>query len=83
MSEEIKSGVMSRRRAVSLLGLAAAKAATVAGVGALGLAAMPTVLPVSEAEAQTAGMTRRQTRRTARRAGRATRRAVRRGTAPQ
>ena len=84
MSEKIKSEMISRRRALSLLGLAAA----------LGLAVPPTVLSVSDAEAQTAGMMRRQarregrrerreTRREARRAGRETRRAVRRGTSPQ
>jgi len=88
MSEEIKSGVLSRRRAISLIGVAAARAA-------LGLAVPTAVLTTSEeAEAQTAGMVRRQerrgarrerreTRREARRAGRETRRAVRRGTAPQ
>jgi hypothetical protein len=84
MSEKIKSEMISRRRAVSLLGVAAA----------LALAAPATVLMVSDAEAQTAGMERRQARRTgrrerretrreARRAGRETRRAVRRGTSPQ
>ena len=84
MSEKIKSEVISRRRAVSLLGIAAS----------LVLATPATVLTVSDAEAQTAGMTRRQarregrrerreTRREARRAGRETRRAVRRGTSPQ
>jgi hypothetical protein len=95
MSEEIKSGVLSRRRAISLLGVAAARAASLAGLGALGLAVPTAVLTTSEeAEAQTAGMVRRQerragrrerreTRREARRAGRETRRAVRRGTAPQ
>ena len=84
MSEEIKSGVLSRRSAISLLGVAAARAASLAGLGALGLAVPTAVLTTSEeAEAQTRGMVRRETRRTARRAGRATRRAVRRGTAPQ
>jgi hypothetical protein len=95
MSEEIKLGVLSRRRAISLLGVAAARAASLAGIGALGLAVPTAVLTTSEeAEAQTAGMVRRQerragrrerreTRREARRAGRETRRAVRRGTAPQ
>ena len=94
MSDEIKSEMMSRRRAVSLLGLFTARAASIAGLGALGVAVPTTVLTVSDAEAQTAGMTRRQerragrrerreTRREARRAGRETRRAVRRGTAPQ
>jgi hypothetical protein len=55
MSEKIKSEMISRRRAFSLLGLAA-----------LGLAVPPTVLTVSDAEAQTAGMLRRQERRTGR-----------------
>ena len=84
MSEQIQSEMISRRRALSLLGIAAA----------LGLAVPPAVLTVSDAEAQTAGMMRRQarregrrerreTRREARRAGRETRRAVRRGTSPQ
>ena len=84
MIEKLKSEVISRRRAFSLLGLAAA----------LALGAPATVLMVSDAEAQTAGMERRQARRTgrrerretrreARRAGRETRRAVRRGTSPQ
>jgi hypothetical protein len=53
MSEKIKSEMMSRRRVFSLLGLAAA----------LGFAAPTTVLTVSDAEAQTAGMERRQERR--------------------
>jgi hypothetical protein len=53
MSEKIKSEMMSRRRVFSLLGLAAA----------LGFAAPTTVLTVSNAEAQTAGMERRQERR--------------------
>jgi hypothetical protein len=95
MSEEIKSGVLSRRRVISLLGVAAARAASLAGVGALGLAVPTAVLTTSEeAEAQTAGMVRRQERRgarrerrqerrIARRERRETRRAVRRGTAPQ
>jgi hypothetical protein len=94
MSEEIKSGMVTRRSAVSLLGVAAARAASLLGVGALGLSVPTTLLTVSDAEAQTAGMVRRQerragrrerreTRREARRAGRETRRAVRRGTAPQ
>ena len=42
MSEKIKSEAISRRRALSLLGLAAAS----------GLAVPPTVLMVSDAEAQ-------------------------------
>jgi len=94
MSEKIKSEMISRRGAISLLGLAAAKAASLAGLGALGISVPTTLLTVSDAEAQTAGMVRRQerrgarrerreTRREARRAGRETRRAVRRGTAPQ
>jgi hypothetical protein len=77
------SETISRRSAISLLGLAAAKAASVAGLATVGIAVPTTLLTTTDAEAQTAGMTRRQTRRTARRAGRATRRAVRRGTAPQ
>ena len=56
MSAIIKSETISRRKALSLMGLAAA----------FGLAAAPTVLTVSDAEAQTAGMTRRQERRTGR-----------------
>jgi hypothetical protein len=44
MSAIIKSEMISRRKALSLMGLAAA----------LGLAAAPTVLTVSDAEAQTA-----------------------------
>jgi hypothetical protein len=86
-SEPMSSETISRRRAVPLLG-------SLAGVAALGIAVPTTMLTVSDAEAQTAGMTRRQarregrrerreTRREARRAGRETRRAVRRGTAPQ
>jgi len=57
MSEKIKSEVISRRSALSLLGLAA-----------LGLAVPTTVLTVSNAEAQQAapltGTERRQARRT-------------------
>ena len=53
MSEEIKSGVMSRRKALSL---------PLLGLAALSLT-VPTVLTVSDAEAQTAGMVRRQERR--------------------
>jgi hypothetical protein len=75
MSAIIKSEMISRRKALSLMGLAAA----------FGLAAAPTVLTVSEAEAQTVGMERRQERRAgrherreARRAGRHERREVRR-----
>ena len=75
MSAIIKSEMISRRKALSLMGLAAA----------FGLAAAPTVLAVSDAEAQTVGMERRQERRAgrherreARRAGRHERREVRR-----
>jgi hypothetical protein len=93
MSEEVKSGMVSRRTALSLFGVAAGRVASLADLGTLGLAVPTAVLTTSEeAEAQTAGMERRQerrgarrerreTRRTARRAGRETRRAVRRGTA--
>ena len=77
MSEEINSGMISRRRACSLLGLAIA----------MGVAVPTTVLMVSDAEAQTAGMERRQERRTGRterrqerRTGRTERRQQRRGT---
>jgi hypothetical protein len=63
MSEEIKSEMISRRRAFSLLGLAA-----------LCLAVPATIVTVSDAEAQTVGMTRRA----ARRAGRHMRREERR-----
>ena len=56
MSEKIASEVISRRRAFSLLGLAAA----------LGVALPTTVLTVSDAEAQTAGSERREERRTGR-----------------
>ena len=56
MSAITKSEMISRRKALSLVGLAAA----------LGLAAAPMVLTVSDAEAQTAGMERRQERRTGR-----------------
>src|ERR1700756_1215422 len=66
MSAIIKSEMISRRKALSLMGLAAA----------FGLAAAPTVLTVSDAEAQTAaaptataptaGVERRQERRAAR-----------------
>ena len=75
MSAIIKSEMISRRKALSLMGLAAA----------FGLAAAPTVLAVSDAEAQTVGMERRQDRRAgrherreARRTGRHERREVRR-----
>jgi hypothetical protein len=64
MSEQIQSEMISRRRALSLLGIAAA----------LGLAVPPAVLTVSDAEAQTAGMQRRAARRAARRQRREERR---------
>jgi Ni/Co efflux regulator RcnB len=67
MSAIIKSEMISRRKALSLMGLAAA----------FGLAATPTVLPVSDAEAQTAGMERRQERRAGRHERREERRAGR------
>lgn len=56
MSAIMKSEAISRRKALSLVGFAAA----------FGLAAVPAVLTVSDAEAQTAGMERRQDRRTGR-----------------
>jgi hypothetical protein len=65
MSATINSEMISRRKALSLMGLAAA----------FGLAAAPTVLAVSDAEAQTVGMERRH----ARRVGRHDRREARRG----
>ena len=75
MNAIIKSEMISRRKALSLMGLAAA----------FGLAAAPTVLTVSDAEAQTVGMERREERRAGRherreerRAGRHERREVRR-----
>ena len=75
MNAIIRSEMISRRKALSLMGLAAA----------FGLAAAPTVLKVSDAEAQTVGMERRQERRAgrherreARRTGRHERREVRR-----
>jgi methionine salvage enolase-phosphatase E1 len=52
----IKSEIISRRKALSLMGLAAA----------FGLAAAPSVLTVSDAAAQTIGMQRRQERRAGR-----------------
>lgn len=74
MSEEIKSEMISRRRAFSLLGLAA-----------LCLAVPATILTVSDAEAETVVMTprakrqaRRHMRREARRRHRHMRRAHRR-----
>ncbi len=48
MSAIVKSEMISRRKALSLMGLAAA----------FGLAAAPTVLAVSDAEAQTVGLGR-------------------------
>ena len=53
MSKTIGSESISRRKALSLLGLAAM----------FGLAASSTVLTISDAEAQTIGMERRQARR--------------------
>ena len=67
MNAIIKSQMISRRKALSLMGLAAA----------FGLAAAPTVLAVSDAEAQTVGMERRQERRAARHVRREARRAAR------
>jgi hypothetical protein len=82
MSAIIKSETISRRKALSLFGLAAA----------FGLAATPTILTVSDAEAQTttaptaaaptataptAGVARRQARRTARTERRQMRRTAR------
>ena len=77
MSAIIKSEMISRRKALSLMGLAAA----------FGLAAAPTVLTVSDAEAQTAaaptaaaptaGAERRQERRAARHERRQERRTAR------
>ena len=76
MSEKIEMELISRRRAFSLLGLAAA----------LGFVVPTTVLTVSDAEAETAGMQRREQRRTGRherreerRTGRTERREQRRG----
>ena len=64
MSEKITSEMISRRGAFSLLGLAAA----------LGLAVPTTVMTMSDAEAETAGMERRQGRRTGREQNRQSRR---------
>jgi hypothetical protein len=76
MTEKIKSELISRRTAFSLLGVAAA----------LGFAVPATVLTVSDAEAETAGMERRgerrkgrHERRETRRGGRHERRETRRG----
>jgi Ni/Co efflux regulator RcnB len=63
-----ESEVISRRKALSLMGLAAA----------FSLAAAPTVLTVSDAEAQTVGMERRHERREHRRERRHERRHERR-----
>ena len=72
MSEKIGSEPVSRRSALSFLGMAAASSLTI----------LSSVLTTSDAEAQTVGMVRRHnrrvTRRVARRAGRYTRRVVRR-----
>jgi hypothetical protein len=56
MSAIVKSEMISRRKALSLMGLMAA----------FGLSAAPAVLTISDAEAQTAGMERRQERRSGR-----------------
>ena len=56
MTEILDHEVISRRKAISLVGLAAA----------LGLAAPAAILTASDAEAQTVGMERRQARRTGR-----------------
>ena len=64
MTEKIKSELISRRAAFSLLGVTAA----------LGFAVPATVLTVSDAEAETAGMERRRERREGRRERRDTRR---------
>lgn len=71
MSEKIEMELISRRSAFSLLGLAAA----------LGFVVPTTVLTVSDAEAETAGMQRRtgrHERREERRTGRTERREQRR-----
>jgi hypothetical protein len=67
MNKTIGSEVISRRKALSLVGLAAM----------FGLAASTTVLTVSDAEAQTVGMERRHERRVDRRERRVVRRVVR------
>jgi len=67
MSAITRSEMISRRKALSLMGLAAT----------FGLAAAPVVLTVSDAEAQTAGMERRQERRAGRHERREERRAGR------
>ena len=63
-----ESEVISRRKALSLMGL----------VAAFSLAAAPTVLTVSDAEAETVGMERRHERREHRRERRHERRHERR-----
>lgn len=67
MSKTIGSEVISRRKALSLVGFAAM----------FGLTASTTVLTVSDAEAQTVGMERRHERRVDRRERRVVRRVVR------
>ena len=64
MSEKITSEMISRRKAFSLVGLAAV----------VGLAVPATMLTVSDAEAATRGMERREARRTGRHVRRTTRR---------
>ena len=75
MSAVIKSEMISRRKALSMMGLAAS----------FGLAGAPAVLTITNAEAQTPGMERReerregrQDRREERRTGRTERREERR-----
>ena len=67
MNKTIGSEVISRRKALSLVGLAAM----------FGLAASTTVLTGSDAEAQTVGMERRHERRVDRRERRVVRSVVR------
>ena len=57
MAAQIQLGLISRRTALSLLGVG----------GALAMALPATILAVAEAEAQTVGMERRQNRREFRR----------------
>jgi hypothetical protein len=64
MTEKLKSELISRRTAFSLLGLTAA----------FGFAVPATVLTVSDVEAQTSGMERREERREGRHERRDTRR---------
>ena len=66
MSAIINSEMISRRKALSLMGLASA----------FGLAGASTLLTGSDAEAQTAGMERRQERRAGRHERREERRTV-------